>query len=166
MDMENNAIEENVLMNDDTMVDSEEKVIIKKSSVKDKVMEDGKLTFLEILYVARYFLPILTTIGWLLVFLLQNTGTPDFVGYIILTLMGIGLVSALTVSPIKLIKFIFKSAIKGFQILRGLIPFYGLADFFAATIGIGVGFLFGAFVVFCLPAVFTIAKFFNEEIFE
>lgn len=138
----------------------------KTPSAKDRVMEDGKLTFLEVLYVARYFLPVLTTIGWLLVFLLQESSVPDFVAYILLGIIVIGFISALTVSPIKFIKFIFTSTIKGFHIVRGFIPFYGLADLFAAIFGVGLGFMFGVTVVFGIPAVFTITKFFKEDSFE
>ncbi len=152
--------------NNEQELHSEESKTPKTPSAKDRVMEDGKLTFLEFLYVARYFLPVLTTIGWILVFLLPESLVPDFVAYILLGIIVIGFISALTVSPIKLIKFIFTSTIKGFHIVRGLIPFYGLADLIAAIVGTGFGFSFGVFIVFGLPAVFTIAKFFNEDSFE
>ncbi len=146
-------------------VENSENTTTKTPSAKDRVMEDGKLTFWEIFYVARYFLPILTTIGWILVYIFQKVDSEILAG-IILSIMGIGFISALTVSPIKLIMFIFKSIIRGFQICRSFIPVYGLADLFAATIGAGLGFMFGVIVVFGVPAVFTISKFFNEDSFE
>lgn len=159
-----NTTNDEATMNKEQEVHSEENNTAKTPSAKDRVMEDGKLTFWEILYVARYFLPVLTTIGWIFVFLFPDV--PDFIGYIILSVMGIGFVSALTVSPLKFIKFIFTSTIKGFHILRGFIPFYGVADLVAAIFGTAFGFMFGVIVVFGLPAVFTIAKFFNEDSFQ
>lgn len=161
-----NTTNNETTFNNEKELHSEENNTPKTPSAKDRVMEDGKLTFLEFLYVARYFLPILTTIGWILVFLFSESSLPDFIGYIILGVMAIGFISALTVSPIKFIKFIFSSTIRGFHIVRGLIPFYGLADLIAAIFGTMLGFAFGVIVVFGLPAVFTITKFFNEDSFE
>lgn len=161
-----NTTNNETTFNNEQELHSEENNIAKTPSAKDRVMADGKLTFLEFLYVARYFLPILTTIGWILVFLFSESSLPDFFGYIILGVMAIGFISALTVSPIKFIKFIFSSTIRGFHIVRGLIPFYGLADLIAAIFGTMLGFAFGVIVVFGLPAVFTITKFFNEDSFE
>lgn len=135
----------------------------KNPSAKDRVMEDGKLTVLEFLYIARYFLPVLTTIGWIIGFTLGNMA---FFEYLALILIGIGLLAAITVSPLRFLKFIFTSAINGFRLLRGFIPFYGVADLIAAVFGISFGFVFGLVVVFCVPAIFTIAKFFNEDSFE
>ncbi len=159
-----NIIDSEATSNNEQEIHSEENNTAETLSAKDRVMEDGKLTFWEILYVARYFLPVLTTIGWALVFLFPDA--PDAVCNIFLILMAIGFVSALTVSPLKLVKFIFKSAVKGFHILRGFIPFYGVADLTAAIVGTTFGFVFGLVIVFGLPAVFTIAKFFNENSFE
>lgn len=161
-----NTTNNETTFNNEKELQSEETNTNKTPSAKDRVMEDGKLTFLEFLYVARYFLPILTTIGWILVFLFSESSLPDFIGYIILGVMAIGFISALTVSPIKFIKFIFFSTIRGFHIVRGFIPFYGLADLIAAIFGVGLGFMFGVTVVFGIPAVFTITKFFKEDSFE
>lgn len=146
-------------INAQTEENVEQTTTVKKPSPKETVMEDGKLSFLEILFVARYFLPILTTIGWLLAWLL---GHISFFEYFSIVLIGIGIIAAITVSPLKFIKFIFTSAAKGFQILRGFIPFYGVADLVAAIFGTTFGFMFGVAVVFGLPAVFTIPKFFQE----
>ena len=137
---------------------------IKTSSVKDKVMEDGKLSILEFLYIARYFIPVLTTIGWILAFALNVNG--GIMETICLILIGVGIVSALTVSPLKFIKFILNSTIKGFYIVRSFIPVYGVADLMAAIFGTVFGFIFGVVIVFGIPAVFTISKFFNEDSFN
>lgn len=136
----------------------------KTPSAKDRVMEDGKLTFWEILFVARYFIPIVTTIGWAIIATLGKTG--GIFETFGLVFVGIGLISAITVSPLKFIKFILTSTIKGFRILRSLIPVYGVADLMAALFGATFGFVFGVVVVFGLPAVFTITKFFREDSFQ
>ena len=159
-----NTTNDEATMNKEQEVHSEENNTAKTPSAKDRVMEDGKLTFWEILYVARYFLPVLTTIGWIIGFTLGIDG--GFFEVFSMILVGIGLISAITVSPLKFIKFIFTSTIKGFHILRGFIPFYGVADLVAAIFGTAFGFMFGVIVVFGLPAVFTIAKFFNEDSFQ
>ncbi len=137
----------------------------KTPSAKDKVMKDGKLTFWEILYVVRYFLPILTSVGWIIgLGFMPEDGT--FLMAFSLILVTVGLISAITVSPLKFIKFIFNSTISGFRFLRSFIPFYGVADLIAAIFGTALGFMFGVFVVFGVPAVFTITKFFNEDSFN
>ena len=160
-----NTTENKTTMNNEEQVNSKENNKTKSLSAKDRVMEDGKLSILEILYVSRYFLPVLTTLGWGLAFILNVTdGT--FLATMCYILVGIGIISALTVSPLKFIKFIFKSTIKGFRIVRGFIPFYGVADLVAAIFGTMFGFIFGVVVVFGIPAVFTISKFFNEESFN
>ncbi len=159
-----NTVNNETTVNNEQIDNSQNTTTAKTPSAKDRVMEDGKLTFWEFLYVARYFLPVLTTIGWIIGFTLGDGN--EFFSAIGLILVAIGLISAITVSPLKFIKFIFKSTIKGFHILRGFIPFYGVADLMAATFGVALGFMFGVIVVFGLPSVFTIAKFFNEDSFE
>ena len=133
----------------------------KTPSAKDRVIEDGKLTFWEILYVARYFLPILTTIGWAIgVGFMPDDGT--FLMVFSLLLVGTGLLSAITVCPLKLLALPFKLAGRGFIICRSFIPFYGIADLVAAIFGTMFGFMFGVIAALCLPAVFTISKFIKE----
>ncbi|MBQ2295672.1 MAG: hypothetical protein II257_00810, partial [Clostridia bacterium] len=73
--------------------------------------------------------------------------------------------SALTVSPIKMLKFVLKSIATGFKIVRGFIPYYGVADLVAAVIGVGLGFVFSVGILAFFPAIFTITKFFNEDKF-
>lgn len=155
---------DNIILNNEQEVHSEENNTTKTPSAKDRVMEDGKLTFWEILYVARYFLPILTTIGWAIgLGFMPDDGT--FLMVFSLILVGIGLISAITVCPLKLLVLPFKWAGRGFVICRSFIPVYGVADLCAAIFGTTGGFVFGIFVILGLPAIFTIKKFFNEESF-
>ena len=140
-------------------IKSEENMVGSKISPKGVVMEDGKLSFLEILYVARYFLPILTTIGLALgLGFKPDDGTFLMIFSVILLMLG--LISALTVCPITLILFPFKLAKKGFIYCRSLIPIYGVADLCAAIFGVSAGLTIGVFVVVGVPAFFTIKKFF------
>ena len=156
---------DNTILNNEQEVHSEENSTAKTPSAKDRVMEDGKLTFWEILYVARYFLPILATIGWAIgLGFMPDDGT--FLMVFSLILVGIGLLSAITVCPLKLLALPFKWAIKGFFILRSFIPVYGVADLCAAIFGTAGGFVLGVFVIFGLPAIFTITKFFKEDSFQ
>ena len=156
---------DNTILNNEQEVHSEENSTAKTLSAKDRVMEDGKLTFWEILYVARYFLPILTTIGWA-IGLGFEPADGTFLMVFSLILVGIGLLSAITVCPLKLLALPFKWAIKGFFILRSFIPVYGVADLCAAIFGTAGGFVLGVFVIFGLPAIFTITKFFKEDSFQ
>ena len=159
-----NTTNDEATMNKEQEVHSEENNTAKTPSAKDRVMEDGKLTFWEILYVARYFLPILATIGWAIgLGFMPDNGT--FLMVFSLILVGIGLIFAITVCPLKLLSLPFKWAGRGFVILRSFIPVYGVADLCAAIFGTTGGFVLGIFVIFGLPAVFTIKKFFNEESF-
>ncbi len=157
-----NTANNKVASDNEQEVHSEEKITVKKPSAKDRVMEDGKLTFLEILYVVRYFLPILTTIGWAIgLGFRPDDGTLLMIFSLIL--VGVGLISAMTVCPLKLLTLPFKWAGRGFVICRSFIPIYGVADLCAAIFGTAGGFVLGVFTVFGLPAVFTIKKFFNED---
>lgn len=151
-------------INTNNEVMAEEINVNETQSPKDKVLKDGKISFIEFFDVARYFLPILTTIGWIIIFLVNSVSNyvSDFVTLVILIPMGIGFICALTVAPLKLLKFILKAPLKGFQIVRGFIPVYGLADLMAGVFGIGFGLIVGIVTVFGLPAAFTIPKFFRE----
>ena len=160
-----NTINNETTLNNEQEIHSEENNTAKTPSAKDRVMEDGKLTFGEILYVARYFLPILTTIGWA-IGLGFEPADGTFLMVFSLILVGIGLLSAITVCPLKLLALPFKWAIKGFFILRSFIPVYGVADLCAAIFGTAGGFVLGVFVIFGLPAIFTITKFFKEDSFQ
>ena len=134
-----------------------------KQSVKDKMMADGKMSVLEVILAVRYFLPLLSTIGLTLGLIFKpNAGSSLETFFLILA--GVGWVSALTVSPIKMLKFVFKSIVVGFKTVRGFIPVYGLADLVAAFVGTCGGLFFAVVVLVFLPAVFTITKFFKGEI--
>ena len=157
-----NETKKSVSLNTEIEMQSEEKENISVPSAKNKVLADGKLTFLEILYVARYFLPVLTTVGWII----GLTFVPDdgtFLMIFSLVLVGLGLLAAATVCPLKLLSLPFKWAGRGFFICRSLIPIYGVADLFAALVGVTGGFLLGIILIFGLPAVFTIKKFFSQD---
>ncbi|MBR6532934.1 MAG: hypothetical protein IKT44_00695 [Clostridia bacterium] len=160
-----NTINKEATLNNEQEVNLGENNAAKTPSVKDRVLEDGKLTFWEILYVARYFLPILATIGWA-IGLGCEPADGTFLMVFSLILVGIGLISAITVCPLKLLALPFKWAIRGFFILRSFIPVYGVADLCAAIFGTAGGFVLGVFVIFGLPAIFTITKFFNEDSFQ
>ena len=160
-----NTINNETTLNNEQEVHSEENNTAKTPSAKDRVMEDGKLTFWEILYVARYFLPILTPIGWA-IGLGFEPADGTFLMVFSLILVGIGLISAITVCPLKLLSLPFKWAGRGFVILRSFIPVYGVADLCAAIFGTAGGFVLGVFVIFGLPAIFTITKFFKEDSFQ
>ena len=133
-------------------------------SAKDRITADGKLTVWEFILVARYFLPILTTVGFLLSLAFEPSAG-SLLDNVTMVLAVIGWISALTVSPIKILKFIFKSVAVGFKFVRGFIPFYGVADLAAGVVGVGGGLTFSLAVLAFFPAVFTITKFFNEEKF-
>ena len=149
-------------LNNEVTTPSQENNVAETRSAKDKVMEDGKLTFWELLYVARYFLPILATIGWAIGFIF-NPADGTFLTILSFALIGIGFISAITVCPLKLLALPFKWAGRGFVICRSLIPVYGLADIIAAVFGVVIGALLGACVTFGLPAIFSIKKFFTED---
>ena len=117
------------------------------------------LSVFEKILLIRYFLPAITTISFLI-----GMAVPlnSFFEGILLLLMGLGILSALTVCPIKLILFPVKCAFAGFKFFRGFVPFFGYADLVAGILGLICGFVFGVMVVFILPAAFTIKKFFSD----
>ena len=151
----------NTELNNETIVES---APVTNPSAKDKIMADGKITIWEYILIARYFLPILTTIGFVLSMIFNPT-SGSFLDNTTMVLAIIGWISALTVSPLKILKFIWKSVAIGFKIVRGFIPYYGIADLCAAIFGVGAGLTFSLAVLAFVPAVFTITKFFNEEKF-
>ena len=136
--------------------------LTEETSIKDEIFNDGKLTFLEILCISRYFLPLLASLGWGIAIVFNVVdGSPLMIFSMIL--VGIGVISALTVCPFKLISIPLKWAIRGFYICRSFIPVYGVADLFAAVFGTSIGFILGAIVVLALPAIFTIKKFYEKS---
>lgn len=115
---------------------------------KEKVM--------DFLSTARYFAPILASAGWIIGFSLGHMVFFDFIGIIFVI---IGLVSAVTVCPIKFLKFAFTCGKKGFGIARLFIPVYGLADIFGGLFGFTTGAFLGLMVTIFAPALFTIKKY-------
>ena len=130
-------------------------------SPKDKYMADGKMSVWEILLTARYFLPLLTTIGFVLS-LIFKPSAGDFLDTLTMVFAFIGWGSAILVSPIKILKFIWGSVVSCFTIARGFIPIYGLADLIAGVVGFGIGVTFSLAVLGFIPAAFTIPKFFKN----
>ena len=124
-------------------------------------MSDGKITVWEIILIARYFLPIITTVGLVLSLIFEPT-KGDFLDTLTMVFAYIGWISALTVSPIKILKFIWSSITICFKTLRGFIPFYGVADLAAGVVGFAVGLSFSLAVLAFIPAVFTIPKYFKN----
>lgn len=103
-----NTINNDPSTNDEKEVHSEENKSAKTPSAKDRVMEDGKLTFWEILYISRHFLPVLTTIGWIVgLSVVPDDGT--FLDILSVSFIVIGLISAKLY--ISIIKEIFKKTI-------------------------------------------------------
>ncbi|MBQ8550975.1 MAG: hypothetical protein IJ426_06525 [Clostridia bacterium] len=107
---------------------------------------------------ARYFVPIASTVGFLFCLIGSNVFT--LIGAL---LIFVGLVTALTVCPLKLVSFPIKCAAVGFKICRGFIPVYGVADLVAAIVGTTLGIMFGMVVSACFPAFFTLRKYLASE---
>ncbi len=114
---------------------------------------------LSILAIARYFLPILASVGGLLWAFIP--GDSFFYSFGVM-LMCIGFVSAFTVCPLKLLAFPFICLVGGFKICRGFIPYYGIGDLIAGLVGTCLGFGFGLIVIMTCPAFFTIKKFLEQ----
>lgn len=154
MSTSNNEIQ----VEQENMIETES---VEKQSAKDKIMADGKMSVWKFILIARYFLPLLTTIGFVLGLVLKpNSG--DFLDYFTMVLAYIGWISALTVAPLKMLKFIWTCIKFWFTLIRGFIPVYGVADLIAAFVGTAIGLSLGVVVVVFVPAVFTIFKFFEK----
>ena len=152
------------MKNDSINVDNE--VVVEKESnasvsPKDEFLSDGKITVWEIILIARYFLPIITTVGFGLSLIFEPKAG-DFLDTLTMVFAYVGWISALTVSPIKILSFIWGSIVTCFKTLRGFIPFYGVADLAAGVVGFAVGLSFSLAVLAFIPAVFTIPKYFKN----
>ena len=134
----------------------------KEQSVKEEIMENGKPSVWEIIFAVRCFLPLLASIGLAIGLTIKPQGGSPLETFLLI-LVGIGWLSALTVAPIKMLKFVFKSVGMGFRIVRGFIPIYGVADLVAALVGGCFGLFIALVVLVFAPAVFTITKFFKGE---
>ncbi len=132
-------------------------VLNNQAVTKEVITVKEKASVLEALAISRYFLPLLSSVGAALCFM-------GGIGIIIgAAMMLIGMISALTVCPLKLMGFPVKVGLVGFRFCRGFIPVYGVADLCAAIIGIFGGIMVGFGVVFCAPAIFTVKKYLNER---
>ena len=130
--------------------------------LKENVMRNEKLSLVEILIVARYFIPIITTIGWIVLYLL-GTSVTETAETLCLIPVTIGIISALTVSPVKFILCIFTTAKLGMGLLMPLGVVGGPLGVVAAALGgIILGALAGVGIIVFVPAIFTIYKFFQE----
>ena len=131
-----------------------------EENLTPETKSEEKLSVLETILAIRYFLPLLTLVSVLIGMIF---GGSTFVSVICLILSAIGILSALTVCPLKLISFPIKCGFNGFRLLRGFIPFFGLADFVAGIIGLSFGLFFGLIVVLYFPAFFTIKKLLSDD---
>lgn len=132
-------------------------VLNNQAEIKEVITVKEKASVLEAFAITRYFLPILSTVGVLLC-------TAGGIGILIgAAMMAIGLLSALTVCPLKLMGFPVKVGLVGFKVCRGFIPVYGVADICAAIFGMFGGTMVGLGIVFCAPAIFTVKKYLNER---
>lgn len=120
-----------------------------------------KWTAAQIILLARYFFPILTTPCWLLAGVFMNKS--QFMMGFCLALAGIGVLFALTVAIKSMLKFPFSCIATGFSFCRGFIPVYGLADVLAALFGVALGGMFGIAAILIVPGAFSVKKFFVED---
>lgn len=153
-------VNNDVLVNNEPETTTENTPVIKLSP-KDKYMADGKMSVWEIILTVRYFLPLLTTVGFALAMIFKPKAG-DFIDTLSMIFAFIGWIAVITVSPIKILKFIWGSVVTCFSIARSFIPIYGVADLVAGVVGFGIGVTFSAAVLAFIPAVFSIPKFFKN----
>lgn len=103
----------------------------------------------------RHYLPAVATLGWIIGFTLGSIKVFEILGII---LCAVGILAALTVCPLKMIKVPLLCAAKGFSICRSFIPVYGVADLCAAIFGFGGGLIVGLIAVCGFPVIFTLRK--------
>ena len=120
---------------------------------------ENRPSVLETVLLARYFIPALSTVGAIMCFIGGGTGVVSLMGMVFIL---IGVVSALTVCPLKLLSFPLMCAGKGFSLFRAFVPVYGLGDIIAALLGVTFGFMFGLAVAACCPVIFTLIKYFEN----
>lgn len=105
---------------------------------------------------ARYFLPLLSTAGWLVKLFGYGIGAFDIIGNIMII---IGVLSALTVCFKEMFTITFVCIAACFKFCRGFIPYYGIADLVAGLVGLMFGGVAGLVVVVGMPAILTIRKY-------
>lgn len=126
---------------------------------RESVQKDKALTVLNYILVSRYFIPILTTAGWIMIFSFREN---NFFRISAIILILAGIIPAATVSAAEIFRFIISSGVKFFSVIRRSAPFYIVAEICAGAFGFIFGFMFGIIVAAVFPAVFTINKFFNQ----
>ena len=152
-------------MNDKSVVDETRERVENQKTLpeKEKFMSDGKLTVWEFILVSRYFLPLLASVAFI-VGIFFGVEPDSFLDKLTMVLWFVGFFSTFTVlSPIKMLKFVGKSIYTCFNVARGFIPVYGLADLIAAIVGFGAGLGFSLTVLMFFPGFFTIKKFFYGD---
>lgn len=107
----------------------------------------------------RHFLPIAATVGWLVMWMLGHMSFFAVLGGL---LIAVGVISALTCCPGKLLLYPILCIAGGFKICRAFVPVYGLGDLIAGLIGLYLGSIVGAIISLGLPAILTIRKW-NER---
>lgn len=107
------------------------------------------------LTLVRHYLPAVATLGWIIGFSLGSIKVFEILGIILCT---VGILAALTVCPLKMIKVPLLFAAKGFSLCRSFIPVYGVADLCAAIFGFTGGAILGLIAVCGFPVFFTLRK--------
>ena len=123
------------------------------------VKESKALTIFEYILVSRYFIPILTTAGWIMIFSVRES---DFFLKSSVFLIVTGIIPAVSVSPSEFFGFIISSGVKFFSAVQRAVAVNIAAGICAGVFGFALGFAFGLIVTAVFPAVFTINKFFNQ----
>ena len=123
------------------------------------VKESKALTLFKYILVSRYFIPILTTAGWIMIFSVRES---DFFLKSSVLLIVTGIITAVMVSPSEYFGFIISSGVKFFSAVQRAVSVNIAAEICAAVFGFTLGFAFGLIVTAVFPAVFTINKFFNQ----
>lgn len=123
------------------------------------VKESKALTLFKYILVSRYFIPILTTAGWIMIFSVRES---DFFLKSSVFLIVTGIITAVMVSPSEYFGFIISSGVKFFSAVQRAVSVNIAAEICAGIFGFTFGLLFGIITAAAFPAVFTINKFFNQ----
>ena len=131
-----------------------------KSGETGKPVKESKaLTLFKYILVSRYFIPILTTAGWIMIFSVRES---DFFLKSSVLLIVTGIITAVMVSPSEYFGFIISSGVKFFSAVQRAVSVNIAAEICAGVFGFTLGFAFGLIVTAAFPAIFTINKFFNQ----
>ena len=131
-----------------------------KSGETGKPVKESKaLTLFKYILVSRYFIPILTTAGWIMIFSVRES---DFFLKSSVFLIVTGIITAVIVSPSEYFGSIISSGVKFFSAVQIAVSVNIAAEICAGIFGFTFGLLFGIITAAAFPAVFTINKFFNQ----